>query len=461
MPGPQLLAGLGFAARREADFSWSVAARSAAVAGLVRRPRHFGDARCVARRLLAAFADAAARHVVTEQKRTRCRPSPQRWRSNARPPITAATAAAPGTAGAFAQLIQDAGLPGLIVSGKPAVATLAPVTQARSRQAVAMIAQLGGDAVATPRKLAIGSRPPAVVAPHAKHVAAVPSVSDSRAIVAVAPITPPAPEPVAPTIPEPLSPAAPAAGGVKPGGEPTGAALPVGMSLPQPDPAATISAQPDEAAKAAVPAPPHATAPAAETGLAPSGGQTAAAVAITPSPPIEALHPIARTIAAAAPPEIASAPRLAAAPAAQLQGALWTLAKSGGSQVVTISLHPDELGRVEVRLDRDAGGTTQVALLVERPDTLHALVRDQAQLGQVLDRAGVPAEARSITIQAAALPQGSSAPSGGSAGGGNGGADDRRPGPAPSGGVGFAFQDAAPTALPGARWVRAGIDITA
>jgi hypothetical protein len=107
---------------------------------------------------------------------------------------------------------------------------------------------------------------------------------------------------------------------------------------------------------------------------------------------------------------IAASPSAQHATAAeQVTSALLTLAKSaGGSQQITIRLHPDVLGMVQVRIARALSGTTQIDVTAENPATLLALQRDQPQLHRALDAAGIPQAGRTIafhvvpTAQAAA-----------------------------------------------------------
>jgi hypothetical protein len=56
---------------------------------------------------------------------------------------------------------------------------------------------------------------------------------------------------------------------------------------------------------------------------------------------------------------------------------------------------------VEIRIDRAANAAAHVEIAVERPETMTLLLRDQAQLQHTLDRAGVPAEGRTLEIHLA------------------------------------------------------------
>jgi len=76
-------------------------------------------------------------------------------------------------------------------------------------------------------------------------------------------------------------------------------------------------------------------------------------------------------------------------------------AQPNAAQHLTIQLDPGELGRVQVHIERTPNGPARVELVVERPDTLLMLLRDQPQLHRALDLAGVPAADRSLQFQLA------------------------------------------------------------
>jgi flagellar hook-length control protein FliK len=76
-------------------------------------------------------------------------------------------------------------------------------------------------------------------------------------------------------------------------------------------------------------------------------------------------------------------------------------AQPGAAQHLTIRLDPAELGRVQVHIERAPGGAARVELVVERPDTLLLLLRDQPQLHRALDLAGVPIADRTLQFHLA------------------------------------------------------------
>jgi hypothetical protein len=53
---------------------------------------------------------------------------------------------------------------------------------------------------------------------------------------------------------------------------------------------------------------------------------------------------------------------------------------------------------VQVRIDRSPDGTANVSITVEKANTMQTLLRDQQQLHQTLDDAGVPSIGRTITF---------------------------------------------------------------
>jgi hypothetical protein len=165
-----------------------------------------------------------------------------------------------------------------------------------------------------------------------------------------------------------------------------------------------------------------------------------------------------------------------------------------GAQRMTLRLQPDDLGHVEIRIETPSNGPTRVEITVEKQDTLNLMLHDQAQLQRALDQAGLPADGRSVTFHIAppesllstgSQPHFQSDASGGPLGtysgsdgqwasgeggggsrqaGGQGGGGSGREGGGPGGGqAGGGGED---TYTPGwnpqaARWLRAGLDITA
>jgi flagellar hook-length control protein FliK len=167
--------------------------------------------------------------------------------------------------------------------------------------------------------------------------------------------------------------------------------------------------------------------------------------------------------------DAASAPQpdaTTAAPAQQVSAALVSLVHApDGGQRMTLRLEPAELGLVQIRIDRPVDAPAQVEITVQRPETLTLLLRDQPQLQHALDQAGVPADGRSLTLHVAAPEPAASTGSVNSGAaasadpGQNGGTGTRAGGQGRSGDAADQDQDDTPTPL--ARWLRAGLDITA
>ncbi|HTU56644.1 MAG TPA: flagellar hook-length control protein FliK [Acetobacteraceae bacterium] len=172
-----------------------------------------------------------------------------------------------------------------------------------------------------------------------------------------------------------------------------------------------------------------------------------------------------------------------ASPAAQVAPALFSLARSGTSNVLTLRLEPATLGQVEVEITRPPDGPAAVKVTAEQPDTLLLLLRDQPALQQALDRAGLTLDPRSVSFhlapsqstasqsaaQVAAAPvaaaeaMGFSGGSGLAAGGASTGDPEARRARTAARQAGAQAEDAAISlgTLPGSAWLRAGLDITA
>jgi flagellar hook-length control protein FliK len=128
-----------------------------------------------------------------------------------------------------------------------------------------------------------------------------------------------------------------------------------------------------------------------------------AAAAATLQPPTTYTNtatPTAQTTApqAVAPQTHASAP----VASAQLSQALTGLhIASGATGQTVIRLQPADLGTVQVRIERAHDGAATITVLVEKAATMHSIQQDLPHLHQALDRAGLPAESRQVTVQLA------------------------------------------------------------
>lgn len=181
--------------------------------------------------------------------------------------------------------------------------------------------------------------------------------------------------------------------------------------------------------------------------------------------PNTAATPLAQGTSAAVSPEAAPAPAAtgSAPPIRQVAAALVHLTQAASGSSVTLRLDPGELGRVQVRIDRGADGSSTVHIAAEHPDTLRLLIADQAALHRTLDQAGLAQDGRSVNFSLSTPDAGSSASSDrGSSGGfmGNG-----NPGGGQQGGAWrqdrSSYPDPAPSSTPSTAWLRAGVDITA
>jgi len=124
---------------------------------------------------------------------------------------------------------------------------------------------------------------------------------------------------------------------------------------------------------------------------------------------------------------------------------------TAGLRHVSVQLNPEELGHVQVHIDRAPDGSAAVLVVVERPETLRLLIQDQAQLHRALDQAGLPQDGRSLNLSLGSPGNGNSDAGAGAPGQGFGSQPERRP----------ARNPAQTAAIAHAAWHRAGIDITA
>lgn len=69
-----------------------------------------------------------------------------------------------------------------------------------------------------------------------------------------------------------------------------------------------------------------------------------------------------------------------------------------GNDHFTIQLRPDELGRIDIRLEFGQDGKVSASVMVERPQTLEMLQRDARGLERALQEAGLKADADSLSF---------------------------------------------------------------
>lgn len=170
-----------------------------------------------------------------------------------------------------------------------------------------------------------------------------------------------------------------------------------------------------------------------------------------------AAAPLAQTLpgaAAASTPSDGTAPRAAAGvPIGDVPVEIGLRALDGSSRF-DIRLSPEDLGRIDVKLDIDGDGRVRAHLVVDRPETLAFLQRDGDSLQRAFEQAGFKPAETGIAFSLRDPGQ--------DAGGGRNGSGEngQRPQPAPWAGQGReAAPDAVPTAWRTLQAGRAGIDL--
>jgi hypothetical protein len=117
------------------------------------------------------------------------------------------------------------------------------------------------------------------------------------------------------------------------------------------------------------------------------------------APPPPALNPLPPGPIAPPATPIAQQSTAADGAAAQVAPMLAQIATaSNGHARLEMKLHPEELGRVAVRIERSGAGQATVRVEAERPETLAALHRDLPALNAALDRAGLSGDSRVVTL---------------------------------------------------------------
>lgn len=146
-------------------------------------------------------------------------------------------------------------------------------------------------------------------------------------------------------------------------------------------------------------------------GTAPNAAAAAPQAAITTEPP---------------PPSTATPRPPPPPPARQVaQIAIALALGNGGAPRLTVALEPEELGRVEIRVERGAGDgeAARVRVVAERPETLALLQRDARQLDRALQGAGIAVAEGGMRFSLAGHEGGAA---GGGAGNEGGGGTTRR-----------------------------------
>ena len=85
----------------------------------------------------------------------------------------------------------------------------------------------------------------------------------------------------------------------------------------------------------------------------------------------------------------------------QVAPAIISLAtRTDGSNEITVSLNPRDLGQVEVHLVRESDGTTSVSITASNPETLQELSQNVHHLHAALDAASIPVDGRNLSFSA-------------------------------------------------------------
>ena len=126
-------------------------------------------------------------------------------------------------------------------------------------------------------------------------------------------------------------------------------------------------------------------------------------------------------------PAVATSPGQVAT--SQVAPALVSLAtRTDGSNELTVSMHPRDLGEVQIHMVRAPDGSVSVTVSATRPDTLQELSHNVQHLHAALDAADVPMDGRTMTFLA---PSASDPGHPASESGSLGASSDRTPNPNP------------------------------
>ena len=113
----------------------------------------------------------------------------------------------------------------------------------------------------------------------------------------------------------------------------------------------------------------------------------------------------------------------------QVAPALVSLAtRTDGSNELTVSMHPRDLGEVQIHMVRAPDGSVSVTVSASQPDTLQELSHNVQHLHAALDAANVPTDGRTMTFLATSTSDSSHPASEGSS---TGASSDRTPNPNP------------------------------
>jgi hypothetical protein len=124
-----------------------------------------------------------------------------------------------------------------------------------------------------------------------------------------------------------------------------------------------------------------------------------AATPATPLPPVPTAVLAGQTLPAAKPVAPAAAANLPSSTTSQIAPAIISLAtRTDGSNELTVSLNPRDLGQVQIHLVRGSDGTTAVTVTATQPGTLQELSQNVHHLHSALDAANIPADGRTLNF---------------------------------------------------------------
>jgi flagellar hook-length control protein FliK len=207
------------------------------------------------------------------------------------------------------------------------------------------------------------------------------AVADPTAVIAQMLQSLSAPPQAAPTAPKPPAGGVEAAAGPDPREVMASAAKEGAEAAAKAD--GSDTARPPADTAAATPEAPPAPAPTADNSLLAAAGTGTPTV--TPPP--------------ASPTHEAAAPRAAPVPLTpQALGLSIAKHAAAGEKVFEISLTPDDLGRIDVRLEFADDGRLTAHVFADRPETLHLLERDRGELARALGGQGLPADGSSLNF---------------------------------------------------------------
>ncbi len=133
--------------------------------------------------------------------------------------------------------------------------------------------------------------------------------------------------------------------------------------------------------------------------------------------------------------------------ARQLAGAVPANAfKGGATRALHVSLTPQTLGNIQLKLEHRGSGAVRVTITASQPETLVSIKKDVSHLNEILTNAGLPEAGRQVEFRVAPV---AGAQSAGLGNAGNAAAQDNAGGqPAPRHGTGLADPAASHVAEP-------------